>query len=221
IELFTVVLPSGVVVKPDSAGFWSSGMLVPAATAVTPAMPRRAARSRGMSLAACLGSVPFTVITEMPCSSIAFGQWMSAMRWPIMNTALHSTAQASAISSTIRVAGMRCLRRLASIGRISMLISSTRFQLRSRRYHAGAPCRQQAGCQRHHEGEREHRQVQVREAGVLRRLMADAPQPQLGEDEAQHAAGHAHDGGLDHELGEDRTARGAQRAAHANLARAA
>src|SRR5690242_1676755 len=175
---------------------------------------------RGMSLPARLSSRPCTVTAAIPASSMPLGRWIEATRWLIMNTALHSTAQASAISSTISNAGMRCLRRLAKMGRISM-VASGRLELGSRRQHAGAPggqqAGQQAGDQGHHEGEREHRQVEMRQLRVLRRLMADAEQAQLGEREAKHAAGEADDRRLHHELHEDLAPGRTERPSNADL----
>ena len=68
----------------------------------------------------------------------------------------------------------------------------------------------------------QHRQVELREVGVVGRLVADRPQP-----EPREAAGRAMpptrpiDAGLDQELREDRAARRAERAAHADLGRPA
>src|SRR6185437_4528112 len=109
-----------------------------------------------------------------------------------MNTALHSTAQASAISSTINAAGILCLRSAERMGWISMAAPSNGFQLRRWRHDASTPRRQQARddarYQCKHEGNDEHRNVHVRETRVLRRLMADRPQAELREDQSQHAA---------------------------------
>ena len=67
----------------------------------------------------------------------------------------------------------------------------------------------------------EHRQVEVRELGVRRGLVAHGPQAEPREPQAEHAADEADDAGLDQELREDRALRRAERAAHADLRRAA
>src|SRR5690348_7916891 len=176
-----------------------------------------------MSAFASLGSMPCTLMSEMPLWSMAFGKSISPMRWPIMNTALQSTAQASAISSTIRMAGILCLRSAARMGWMSMTVLSNRFQLRRGRHRAGAPRGQdacnQAGDQRDHERRKEHGDVEVRETRVLCRLVANRPQAEFGKEQPQHAAGNADHAGLHHELREYRRTRCAQCTTHADLAR--
>src|SRR5690348_5924382 len=197
-----------------------NGSWLASATACTPGIIRNAARSSCVRARAS-GCEPIveTCTCTSSCMATPLGMSIRCRRWPIRNTALQTIAQVSAISSTIRVAVILCLRSVERIGRISM---SASLQLQCGGDATSTPRRQDAGEQRRtdRKGERhqQHHGIEVRELCVIRRLQTHQPQTQLGEQQAADATGQADQPRFDQQLSEHRAARGAQRAAHADLA---
>src|SRR6185437_11536092 len=192
-------------------------------TACTPGIRRNAAKSSWVrALASGCEPIVETCTCTNSCIATPLGMSIRCRRWLIRNTALQTIAQVSAISSTISVAVTLCRRSVERIGRICMSIP---LQLQCRCDTAGAPRGQQAGEQRsadrQREGHAQHHRIEMREFRVIRRLQAHQPQAQQREQQTTNAAGKTDQAGLDQQLLEHGATRGAQRAAHADLARAA
>src|SRR5690606_31290753 len=193
-----------------------SGTWLTAVAEITPGMPRIAARSsRVMAMGLASRPMPITCTRSRPVSSTPLGERRLSTRSEIRNTALHTIAQVTAICSAISAAAVLWRRRLERMGRMSMAVSTSGrspdllgFQLDGGGDLHGAPCGQQAGEQagdeREHEGQQQHRRVEVRQLGVGGRLLAYRPQPERRQAQAQGAAGQAHGAGPDQGPDEDR-----------------
>src|SRR5690242_17946790 len=70
--------------------------------------------------------MPRTAITDSLFSSMPVGNDTCCSRWMIMNATLHTIAQVKATCSVSRIAVSLCLRSVARIGLISMLVSHCR-----------------------------------------------------------------------------------------------
>ncbi|MCW0449622.1 hypothetical protein NB706_002456 [Xanthomonas sacchari] len=65
---------------------------------------------------------PSEIVTSSD-SAMPLGRCRVSMRLPIRNSALHTIAQAKAISSTISAAAVLCRRKVDRMGRISMAMT--------------------------------------------------------------------------------------------------
>src|SRR6185312_10877026 len=162
------------------------GTWLESVTACTPGICRNAARSSCVrALASDCEPIVETCTCTSWCSAMPLGMSIRCRRWLIRNTALHTIAQVSAISSTINVAVTLCRRSVERIGRMS---TSIPLQLQRGCDTAGAPRRQQACQQGRADGEREgdqqHRWIEVCELRVIRRLQTHQPQAQQREQQA-------------------------------------
>src|SRR5690606_22912401 len=219
---------SGVRLTPEFQDEFTNGTWLLVVAALTPGIARSICRSERVCAAAS-ASLPIGMIWMRTSSSRAMplGRFISVMRSPTRNSALQMMAQVSAISRTMSAAAVLCRSRVERIGRMSIRRSpeSLRLELDGGRDVHGAPRGKEAGddagSHGKQEGGQQHRQVQLRELRIAGRLLADGPQPQQGQAQAEDAAGQADRAGFHQALLEDLAAGCAQRPAHADLAAAA
>src|SRR5690348_11484285 len=195
---------------PAAPAWGPNGTELITCTDCTPGIALSPATTRALRSLACLGSNPSSAMKPSEASSTPLLMCIADRRLAIMEHALHSTAQASAISSAIRTVARRCFLSAARMGWIcikSFLVRGAdsvrrpsrrtesalqRLQLQSRRDPARAECGQRARKQAHHDREHEcgekHRHVHLRQIGIRRLLMAYQPQPEQREQPAADTA---------------------------------
>ncbi|MCW0450835.1 hypothetical protein NB706_003669 [Xanthomonas sacchari] len=112
---------SGVRFRPTFQAASPNGIWLTTVALRTPGSARNAARSsRVRAVASTCRPMPPRAIVTSSASATPLALRRVAMRLPIRNSALQTIAQASAISSTISVAAVRCRDSVESIGPSAM-----------------------------------------------------------------------------------------------------
>src|ERR1051325_10350277 len=156
-----------------------NGTMLVAAANRTPGIARSATRSCAVSDSASLCvPMPASRTRTSPSSATPLGRSMRVTLSRMRNMALHTIAQVSAISSTIRPAAVRWRRSVDRIGKKCM-VPSLRLELSGGRHLAAAPRGEQSGEQggddRQRERGAEQPHVELGELGVIDRLVAPRP----------------------------------------------
>src|ERR1044071_892295 len=185
-----------------------NGTMLVAAANRTPGIAHSATRSCAVSDSATLcGPMPASRTRTSPSSATPLGRSMRVTLSRMRNMALHTIAQVSAISSTIRPAAVRWRRSVDRIGKKCM-VPSLRLELGGGRDLTAAPRGQDAGEQAGDDPKRErprqHRQIELGELGVLDRLVAHGIEAEPRQAQAERAADEADRAGLGKELEGDR-----------------